>query len=204
MINLHALTIEDNANLYGPGRRVVIWTQGCSIRCPGCTNEHLWTTKGAIEYEYKEILDFITNQQNIEGITLHGGEPTDQIEVLLPLLYQVRKLELSIILFTGKEIESFKSVKQKEFIGLCDIVKCGPFDARKLNRYLHFRGSTNQRIIHISDRYRHLTFNDGQNTVLLDIDKNGIIVSKGFSDEQMSQLINDYGELVVSEHDSKR
>ena len=27
----------------GPGKRIVVWTQGCSIRCKGCMSIHTWT-----------------------------------------------------------------------------------------------------------------------------------------------------------------
>ena len=26
----------------GPGRRLGLWVQGCSIRCPGCASEDTW------------------------------------------------------------------------------------------------------------------------------------------------------------------
>lgn len=29
----------------GPGERVVVWTCGCTKRCPGCANPELWETR---------------------------------------------------------------------------------------------------------------------------------------------------------------
>ena len=36
MLNLHALLPRSRAN--GPGVRLVLWFQGCTLGCPGCFN----------------------------------------------------------------------------------------------------------------------------------------------------------------------
>ncbi|HAU1321526.1 TPA: radical SAM protein, partial [Legionella pneumophila] len=37
----------------GPGHRIGIWFQGCSIRCPGCISTDTWNiNKGEIEIKY--------------------------------------------------------------------------------------------------------------------------------------------------------
>ena len=30
----------------GPGTRFALWTQGCTLRCPGCCNPHLFADRG--------------------------------------------------------------------------------------------------------------------------------------------------------------
>jgi anaerobic ribonucleoside-triphosphate reductase activating protein len=196
------MTIEENEHLYGPGRRIVLWTQGCTIHCPGCTNQHIWKKSGGTAYKADEIFEYCIQQENIDGITLHGGEPTDQMAALLPLLRKLKSLHYSVILFTGYEIESFTNDQQKEFISYCDLIKYGPFVISQMNRYLQFRGSSNQRIIRISERFKDYPISDGENVVLLDIDKNGIIINKGFPDEDMDNLINEFSSRNEIKNDS--
>lgn len=204
MIYLYDISIENQENLYGPGKRIVIWTKGCSIGCNGCTSKHLWSRDNAKEYTQAELIDYCMSQQGIEGITLHGGEPTDQLLELLPVLIELKKNGLSVILFTGKEIEDFKTNDELLFIKQCDIVKCGPFDIAKTNRFLHFRGSTNQRIVNISDRYKDYQFIDGLNVVLIDIHNDGIIINKGFPDHDIEKLISEFSVRKETRDDSKR
>ena len=72
MINIHRYEVVENEHLYGPGKRLLLFTQGCSLRCKGCTNQHLWEFGKGIDVTIEEIL----NQCNdLDGITLHGGEP---------------------------------------------------------------------------------------------------------------------------------
>lgn len=193
MIRYHAVTDEENNQLYGPGKRVVIWTQGCSLRCEGCTNQHLWDRTKGKDITAKELID-ICSRDEIDGITLHGGEPIEQLDELFPVVKAIHESNKSVILFTGYEIEELTTDKQKEFLSLCDLIKCGRFDKAKLNRYLHFRGSDNQRIIIISDRFKNYKIHDGQNVVLLTITLDGEVNLKGFPDEVMRDIlqIKDY------------
>lgn len=36
LLNVHAIMPVSYVN--GPGARAVVWTQGCRLRCPGCSN----------------------------------------------------------------------------------------------------------------------------------------------------------------------
>lgn len=204
MIYYHDITIEENNILYGPGRRIVLWTQGCTIRCKGCTNKHLYSREGAKTMTSHELMERCMQTPHIEGITLHGGEPTDQIEDLLPVIKKLHESNFSIILFTGREIEELNSKIQLEFLQQCDLVICGPFVQSKLNRNLHFRGSENQRVIKIGDRFANYQIHDGLNMVLLEINDDGIIINKGFPDEQIHQLINDLSLRTETPYDSQR
>lgn len=38
--------IEKNSVSNGPGVRVVVWCQGCSIQCPECHNKGTWDPEG--------------------------------------------------------------------------------------------------------------------------------------------------------------
>ncbi|RME55891.1 MAG: 4Fe-4S cluster-binding domain-containing protein, partial [Deltaproteobacteria bacterium] len=61
--NDHELRIADFlpcSEVNGPGRRAVVWVQGCSLGCPGCFNPHTHSKGGgrtiAIEVLAQRIL----------------------------------------------------------------------------------------------------------------------------------------------------
>src|SRR4026209_756901 len=62
----------------GPGRRYALWFQGCPLRCPGCCNTEMLPFDGGAA---RPIADRVAevrsarDEDQIEGITLLGGEP---------------------------------------------------------------------------------------------------------------------------------
>jgi anaerobic ribonucleoside-triphosphate reductase activating protein len=199
MIRYHTISVEDKELLYGPGKRVVLWVQGCSIHCVGCLNPHLWNPK--IGYEIStDDLATRCNAEGIEGITLLGGEPIEQAENLLPAINAIKANGKSVILFTGYEAEELISPPQHELYALSDIVICGRFDKNQINHYLHFRGSDNQRVLFPTERYKEYQLQEGQNTVILSIDNEGHIKGKGIPDGVMRGIITDNLEVNSAKH----
>ncbi|WP_311214934.1 MULTISPECIES: 4Fe-4S cluster-binding domain-containing protein [unclassified Arthrobacter] len=66
---LHGKTAE------GPGLRTAIWFRGCSIRCKGCINPHLFSPRGGTQLPVAGIIE---DALTAEGLILIGGEPFDQ------------------------------------------------------------------------------------------------------------------------------
>ncbi len=48
-----------SSNVNGPGRRFVIWFQGCHFRCRGCFNPEFWTEDGGMLMSVEEIISHI-------------------------------------------------------------------------------------------------------------------------------------------------
>ena len=70
----------------GPGRRIGIWFQGCSIRCPGCISMDTWAPGRGIT-TIDEVVSAIAQWiPTADGITISGGEPFDQPVALIELL----------------------------------------------------------------------------------------------------------------------
>lgn len=60
----------------GPGERVVVWTCGCTKRCPGCANPELWETRpeAAIEpARLAAVLNDLAGRTGAHRITFTGG-----------------------------------------------------------------------------------------------------------------------------------
>src|SRR5204863_7524385 len=53
---LRVPTIVADTEAEGPGRRLALWAQGCTIRCPGCCNPEMFTTKGGTEMTVDDVL----------------------------------------------------------------------------------------------------------------------------------------------------
>ncbi|MES2443889.1 MAG: 4Fe-4S cluster-binding domain-containing protein [Pseudomonadota bacterium] len=71
----------------GPGRRVGIWVQGCSIGCPGCASRDTWEAGAGREVAVESVLRHCRELEGeVDGITISGGEPFEQPEALLALL----------------------------------------------------------------------------------------------------------------------
>jgi anaerobic ribonucleoside-triphosphate reductase activating protein len=96
----------------------------------------------------------------IKGITLLGGEPFEPQNqpALVDLLRQIKATypDKSIWAFSGylfdRDILPYKlgdPEVTKEFLSYLDVLVDGPFVLDKKNLSLRFRGSSNQRIIHV-------------------------------------------------------
>ena len=186
MINYYEYCVVENEHLYGPGKRVLLFLQGCSIHCEGCVNRHLWDFGKGKNATSEEIISFCRDN-HVEGITLHGGEPLDQSEGLYPIVKALKKEQFTVILFTGYTKREL-NISQKRVWNLSDIVVCGRFDLKKRNVYLQFRGSTNQRIIRRKGKYKHYQVQDGTTVAILTIDLEGNLNIKGFYTEGIAKL----------------
>lgn len=129
----------------GPGRRVGLWLQGCSIRCPGCISVDTWET-GTGVVPLPQLLNRITDMAaDADGLTISGGEPFDQPEVLSAVVRAWRtSSDRSILVFTGREFAEIASwVEENE--GFVDALVTGPFRS-ELPQTMAMRGSDNQEL----------------------------------------------------------
>jgi len=107
-----------------------------------------------------ELLAWVLFLKGISGITLSGGEPTEQIPALLTFLTEVRnKTNLSIIMFSGRTLEEIFSLQGgNELISLLDILIDGRFEETHINKQSAFPPSSNQKIHFLSNRYSDENF----------------------------------------------
>ncbi len=91
---------------------------------------------------------------NIQGLTILGGEPFLQPDGLLELVEQTKQLGLNIIIFSGFLYENLEK-QFFEILANVDILIDGPFISSKLDKKRRLIGSTNQRVIKISDHFEN-------------------------------------------------
>ena len=153
VLNLHAMHWNSRAN--GPGNRAVFWFQGCSLRCPGCFNPETHTHAPCLLVPVSELLVRIEQcQAALEGITVSGGEPLEQPTELLHLLRGIReRTRLSVVLFSGLTRDRIEALSVgPELLAAADVLIAGPF-VRELGMAEGLRGSSNQEIHLLSNRY---------------------------------------------------
>lgn len=139
--------IIKNSKVNGPGTRYTIWVQGCSIQCKGCLNKDTWSFEEGFSRTTSELLADI-NKQEIDGITLTGGEPLDQFEEVIDFLKSTKH---DIFLTTGYTLEKIKKEKS-EILNYIDILVTGPFVESLTDNTSNWRGSTNQKISFLTKR----------------------------------------------------
>ncbi|WP_310564228.1 4Fe-4S cluster-binding domain-containing protein [Hydrogenophaga sp.] len=129
----------------GPGRRVGIWLQGCSIRCTGCISSDTWA-KRAPDTTVDELLVRLKPWlQECEGVTISGGEPFEQPAPLERLLRGIRQLTATdILVYSGRRLEQLQG-DPCVTSGLIDCLISEPFEsATPQTTYL--MGSDNQKM----------------------------------------------------------
>ena len=129
----------------GPGNRIGIWFQGCSIRCKGCVSADTWGTgHGGVRIE--EIMATINPWLNTaDGITISGGEPFDQPEALGNLLSLLRsRTDIDILVYSGHPFEKISPLVEK-FKGNLDALISDPYEEHT-TQTTALRGSDNQRL----------------------------------------------------------
>jgi anaerobic ribonucleoside-triphosphate reductase activating protein len=129
----------------GPGRRIGVWFQGCSIRCQGCVSADTWGIgKGGVSVD--EIMNTLSLWlQEADGITISGGEPFDQPEALIDLLTQIRsKTCIDILVYSGHPFEKIAPIVQK-CPGTIDALISDPYE-EQTPQTVPLRGSDNQRL----------------------------------------------------------
>ncbi len=158
MIRHNNLRIFDicrhGSHVLGPGRRYIIWTQGCRRRCPGCLTPESWRLDGGVESDIDALCGDIIGRPFIDGLTISGGEPFLQAEGLARLLDQVHRgrPEMTVIIYTGYQKEELETVPfSKDLLSHVDVLIDGQY-MKSLDDGLGIRGSSNQRIIPISHR----------------------------------------------------
>ncbi|BCJ74590.1 hypothetical protein CS0771_41340 [Catellatospora sp. IY07-71] len=146
------------ADVLGPGRRYVVWVQGCPLDCAGCVSPQWIPDEGGTDLGVEELAATIA-ESAVDGLTLSGGEPFAQAEALVELVAAVRRRrDLSVMSYTGFVLERLRShgtAAQRALLGMLDILVDGPY-VRRLHADLRWRGSSNQRVHLLTGRHADL------------------------------------------------
>jgi len=185
LLNVHAILPSSRAN--GPGVRAVVWTQGCSKHCPGCRNPLTHSHEPHTLVEPEQLAEAIAAIPGIEGLTVSGGEPFEQASAVARLCRAVRQSGLSVMVFTGWTYQGIRSSRDravKLLLDQVDILIDGPFIQELADPKLRWRGSSNQKVWFLTDRYGPEVLESADHTQIeVRLDEAGPLQITGFAED---------------------
>lgn len=161
---MHYGTIKPYDIANGTGVRVSLFVSGCRHHCKGCFNSETWNFNYGqpfTEETHNHIIELM-KPSYIEGFSLLGGEPfePENQAVLTGLLKDIRQTypTKNIWCYTGYLFDKdlipggrvFTSYTA-EMLSYIDVLVDGEFIEAQKDISLAFRGSSNQRILHLSE-----------------------------------------------------
>lgn len=144
----HNITTDDMRN--GDGLRTVLWVAGCAHHCPGCHNPITWDADGGLAFDEGAKAELFEKLKKpyISGVTFSGGDPLhpknrDEVEKLIKEIRD-RLPQKTIWVYTGY---TFEEIRDLQWLNLIDVLVDGRYEADKRDIKLHWKGSSNQRVI---------------------------------------------------------
>lgn len=151
-----AAPIQTDSIVDGEGLRTVIWMQGCSHNCLACHNPETHDFNGGQEVDIEQIFKELSLVENQTGITLSGGDPMSQPEASLFIAGFAHQIGLNVWCYTGFTFEELLTLSKTKPIYLellknIDVLIDGRFELEHKSLNCIYRGSTNQRIIDVTE-----------------------------------------------------
>ncbi|MGM9977473.1 MAG: anaerobic ribonucleoside-triphosphate reductase activating protein [Clostridium sp.] len=153
-IRLSGIAYESLVN--GPGMRRVFFSQGCKHNCKGCFNPETHDFNGGEEKDMDELIKDVLEEPFLKGVTFSGGDPFEQADKFAYMAKNFKDNGLSVWSYTGYTYEYILEHKDEhkgwdELIKYLDVLVDGKFEEDKKEDGLKFRGSSNQRIIDVTN-----------------------------------------------------
>lgn len=143
----------------GPGRRAVLWVQGCNKRCRGCCNPAYLQLVERELVSTSSVIDWLANAHcahDLEGVTFLGGEPMLQAQGLAIVAQDAKSLGLSVMVFSGYTINELNALQLPgvaHLLRYTDVLVDGPYTENLPENNRRWAGSTNQQFHYFTPRY---------------------------------------------------
>ena len=148
-IKYNVLRIIRGTTVDGPGFRTAIYLAGCVHQCPECHNPQSWNPHSGNEMTLEELMKIVEEEDF--DVTLSGGDPLYNPESTAILVNALKKQKRNVWVYTGFSWEEILAdPKLINSIKEADVVVEGRFINNLKDPDLPFRGSSNQRILDIS------------------------------------------------------
>lgn len=98
-------SIETMGLVDGPGIRIVVFMQGCKLRCLYCHNPETWSCECHNSMSVDELVDKVLRYKNYisknGGVTFSGGEPLLQSEFIYKCCEKLKQENIHICIDTS-------------------------------------------------------------------------------------------------------
>ena len=147
----------------GYGTRAGIWFQGCTVHCRGCVSRDTWAFDEAMRCDVDAVVEWLDGLA-VDGVTISGGEPTDQPEALRALLDRLAERDdTDVLLYSGRSVD-YLAARLPWLWDRVDMLISEPFE-RGSAANCALRGSANQRVHRLTPlaerRYPPESFEEG-------------------------------------------
>lgn len=160
----------------GEGIGVSLFVQGCDFHCKNCFNSETWEFSKGQEWNDKTKNQFLKLIETpfIQRVSILGGEPlhpknvqnvlkiVDEIRVSYPTKniwlytgYTWEEIWIKDNIKTGDKVKDMheKAIKnlRRQVVRMCDVLIDGRYVDELRDVSLHWRGSSNQRVINVQE-----------------------------------------------------
>lgn len=156
----------------GEGIGVSLFVQGCDFHCKNCFNSETWDFSKGQEWNEKTKNQFLklVEKPFIQRVSILGGEPLHpkNVQNVLKIVDEIRVSypTKNIWLYTGYKWEEimypivtddlnperdYIIKARKELVSKCDVLIDGRYVDELRDVSLHWRGSSNQRVINVQE-----------------------------------------------------
>lgn len=159
-MNYANIKYNDIAN--GPGIRTSLFVSGCRHHCKNCFNKETWNFLFGSEFTEQTLHQILAslNSDYIDGFSLLGGEPfePENQQPLAYILHYIKSIypNKQIWCWTGclydQDLQyggNYYTSFTDDMLDNIDVLIDGPFVEELKDLNLHFRGSSNQRVIDV-------------------------------------------------------
>jgi len=137
----------------GPGKRIGIWTSGCSKKCFNCISPEMQTARADKDIPVSQLIQFtkdVMRKNHVNGITISGGDPLEQPDELLAFISAISADCEDILIYTGYTLSELQKILPEEKMDLLKKHTAVLIDGRyqdNLNDNISpLTGSVNQKI----------------------------------------------------------
>ena len=163
-----------------------MWVQGCFRNCEGCVAGNSHDINGGMLLSTSVLASMYINETETEGITISGGEPFLQAEAIAEMILLIREKrpDYGTIIYTGNTYEELLSSKERsvrDLLSVTDLLIDGEYK-KELSNERYAIGSSNQRLLRLTDRYPDEIINGyyttgNNNRITINIDHNRLFMT---------------------------